>query len=332
VAEGLARTLDEMARQDLDALALGREGNARFVSGATRLWLAGTRPFAPGCVVVRETGAVHLLSVTDCGVPLDIPPERLYPMSWNPATIMGAVAAIPGISDARRIGVDGMTPLFEQLFAAMLPDSELADGEAAMRAARRVKSAADVEHIRAAVAVAEEALGAVVDALRPGVRENELKGVFEERMCQLGTTTPAFEPRFRARAASDRRIEDGDLVSMSAGVLLEGWEGSLTRTWSCGALTAEHERRRSSWNEQWAGLVDRCRPGTRVGDLRAIHPGSNVHGLGLGYEGLEDDAVLDAGMVVQLALEAEGFRGADMLVIREGDAELLTTFPRTSTR
>ena len=72
MAEGLTRALDEMARQDVDVLVLGREGNARFVSGATRLWLAGTRPFAPGCVVVRETGAVHLMSTTDFGVPDEI--------------------------------------------------------------------------------------------------------------------------------------------------------------------------------------------------------------------------------------------------------------------
>ena len=102
MAEGLARALDEMARQDIDVLVLGREGNARFVSEATRLWLAGTRPFAPGCIVVRETGAVHLMSVTDFGVPAEIPPERLYPMSWNPANIMGAVAAAVGQLQHRR--------------------------------------------------------------------------------------------------------------------------------------------------------------------------------------------------------------------------------------
>ena len=61
MAEGLVRALDEMARQDVDLLVLGREGNARFVSEAARLWLAGTRPFAPGCVVVRETGTIRAL-------------------------------------------------------------------------------------------------------------------------------------------------------------------------------------------------------------------------------------------------------------------------------
>jgi Xaa-Pro dipeptidase len=334
VAEGLARTLDAMARRDIDVLVLGREGNARFVSEVTRLWLAGTRPFAPGCVVVRETGAVHLLGVTDFGVPRDIPTDRLYPLSWNPANIMGAVAAAPGVSNAQRIGVDGMTPLFEQLFTPTLPGAELVDGEAVMRAARRVKSPAEIVNINAAIAVAEDAFAVAVDALRPGIRERELKGVFEERMCWRGTTTPAFEGTFCVvdgdgpirRLTSDREIAAGDLVAVSAGVLLDGREGSLARTWSCGAPTAEHRNRRARWAEEWRSLLDRCRPGARAGDLRAV-PGASVHGVGLGYEGLEDDALLEPGLVVQLELESAGVLGADVLLIGDRGAEPLTAFP-----
>src|SRR5438552_13891542 len=107
------RVLEEMARQNVDVLLLGREGNARYVSGARRLFLAGERAFVPGCVVVRETAAVHLLSNTDFGVPDEIPHSNLYPTSWNPATLVGRVTAIPGVEDGSRVGVDGLTPLFE---------------------------------------------------------------------------------------------------------------------------------------------------------------------------------------------------------------------------
>ena len=334
MADGLARTLDEMARREVDVLVLGREGNARFVSGATRLWLAGTRPFAPGCVVVRNTGAVHLMSVTDFGVPPELPPARLYPMSWNPANIVSAVAGVDGVSGAQRIGVDGLTPLFEQLFAAVLPNAELADGEAVMRAARGVKNAAEIECIRAAIAVAEDALGAALDALLPGVREVELKGVFEERMCRRGTTTPAYEGAFSVvdrdrpirRFASDRVVADGDLVAMSAGVLLDGWEGSLARTWPCGRPTVEQRDRRSRWNAHWTVLVDGCRPGARVGDLRAT-AGVAVHGVGCGYEGLDGSDALEPGMVVEVELEAAGVLGADTFLIGAQRAERLTAFP-----
>ncbi len=43
---------------DVDVLVLAREANARYISGVPRLWLAGTRPVGPGCLIVRETGAV----------------------------------------------------------------------------------------------------------------------------------------------------------------------------------------------------------------------------------------------------------------------------------
>src|SRR4029453_19479600 len=97
-----------------------------------------------------------------------------------------------------------------------------------MRAARRVKSAAEVERIRAAISVAEDALGATSEARRPGVREVELKGVFEERSCRLGTTTPAFEGAFCVvegdrpvrRGASQRIIAARDPVAMPPGGLL----------------------------------------------------------------------------------------------------------------
>jgi Xaa-Pro dipeptidase len=334
VADALVRTLGEMARRDVDVLLLGREGNARFVSDATRLWLSGTRPFAPGCVVVRATGAVHLMSVTDAGVPAEIPREQLYPMSWNPVNIVKTVAAVPGVSSAQRIGVDGLTPLFEQILAATLPAAQLADGEALMRVVRRVKTPAEVARIRAAASVAESSLAAVVGALRPGVRESNLKGVFEEAMGELGTTTPAFEGVFCVvdgdgpvrRFVSDRRIAEGDRVAMHAGVLLEGWEGSLARTWPVGTPAPELAARRARWRTEWTQAVDRCRTGVLVGELRAT-PGLSLHGVGLGYEGLEDADLLEPGMTVQMTLEAAGVLGGDVLLFGDGQAESLTAFP-----
>ena len=67
MSEHLTRTLAAMTDVDVDVLLLGRSPNVRYVSGANQLALAGTRPFAPACVVVRGTGAVHLMTTTDEG-------------------------------------------------------------------------------------------------------------------------------------------------------------------------------------------------------------------------------------------------------------------------
>ena len=200
-----------MADSDTDVLMLGRSGNSRWVTGAESLSLSGTRPFAPGCVVVREPASVHLLSNTDEGVPPTSRPRDLFPISWNPMNLMGALAAIPGVPEATRIGVDSITPTMEQLLGATFPNGRLVDGESLIRAVRRVKSNADVDGIRAAIHSPKRACARRSTQLAPGVRERELVGVFEEHMAAHG------EPRVRRDVRRGRRrralaVSDGALA------------------------------------------------------------------------------------------------------------------------
>lgn len=332
MTEHLDRVLAAMGERDVDLLLLGREGNARYVSGARRLWLGGTRAFAPGCAVVRETGAVHLLSVTDDGIPPDVPPERLYPISWNPMNLLQPVVGAPGVAGARRVGVDGITPLFEQLLSEMLRDAEFVDGESLLRSVRRKKSAADVEAIRAAAAVADDAMSATVDALRRGVREVDLVGVFDEGMAVHGVTTPAYdavvsvaEEGAVGRWSTDRVIDDGDVVTISAGVLADGWEASLARTCPVGDLRPEHRSSWSRWWAAWTTLIDRLRPGAVVRDLRSNNV--DLHGVGASYEVLADDDVLEPDLVVALELRDGGILGGDTILVTDDGCDPLTRAP-----
>ena len=95
------RALAQMEKHDLDVLVLGRQANVRYVSGAPQLWVAGTRPFGPTCVVIRETGAIHLLSTWDEGVPDDIPHENLYGIAWNPMNTISVLKGIDGAADCQ---------------------------------------------------------------------------------------------------------------------------------------------------------------------------------------------------------------------------------------
>src|ERR1700721_1449115 len=108
------RALAQMEIHALDVLVLGRQANVRYVSGTPQLWVAGTRPFGPTCVVVRETGAIHLLSTWDEGVPEDIPHENLYGITWNPMNTISGLKRIEGASTAKRVGTDALSPGFAQ--------------------------------------------------------------------------------------------------------------------------------------------------------------------------------------------------------------------------
>jgi Xaa-Pro dipeptidase len=353
------RALDQMAAHDLDVLVLGRQANVRYVTGAPQLWVAGTRPFGPTCVLVRETGAVHLLSTWDEGVPDDIPHENLYGISWNPMNTMSALRRIDGAATALRVGTDALSPVFAKLLPTAFPNAQLVDGELAMRAARRIKTAEEIAALRESVAVVESALAAAVSELRPGVSEQALAGVLLEASAAGGVSTPANqdvawvtsrEHPWR-RANGDGRIQDGDLVAFSAGVLAGGYVGEVGRTWPADKRHAPNGAAALyvRWESLWGKLMAACRPGAGAGELLAAYhaageaepPMPVARGLGMGFDppvvskhlpATAADERLEPGMVLAVTgyVWEEGLGavfGREAVLITADGSEVLTVSP-----
>ena len=293
------RALAQMEKHDLDVLVLGRQANVRYVSGTPQLWVAGTRPFAPTCVMVRETGEIHLLSTWDEGVPDDIPHENLYGISWNPMNTIANLQRIEGAATAKRVGTDALSPGFAQLLPTAFPNAELVDGELAMRAARRIKTAEEVTALREAIRVAEAGLAAAVAELRPGVSEKTLAGVLLEAMAAGGVSTPSTQDAAWVtsrehpwrRASEDGLVRDGDLVAFSSGVLDGGYTGEVGRTWPVGEVHSSADLYRR-WDALWDRLYEACQPGAPAIDLLAAYQAAGeelppmpiARGLGLGFD------------------------------------------------
>jgi len=293
------RALAQMEKHDLDVLVLGRQANVRYVSGAPQLWVAGTRPFGPTCVVIRETGAIHLLSTWDEGVPDDIPHENLYGIAWNPMNTISVLKGIDGAADAKRVGTDALSPGFAQLLPVAFPNAELVDGELAMRAARRIKSREEVISLREAIRVAEVGLAAAVAELRPGISEKTLAGVLLEAMAAGGVSTPATQDAAWVtsrehpwrRASDDGIVRAGDLVAFSAGVLDGGYTGEVGRTWPVDEVNGTSDLYRR-WDALWDRLYEACQPGAPAIDLLTAYQAAGeelppmpiARGLGLGFD------------------------------------------------
>jgi Xaa-Pro dipeptidase len=355
-----ASVLAAMEAEDIDVLVVGREANARYVSGAPRLWTAGSHPFGPGCVLVRATGAVHLLSTWDEGVPAEIPHENLYGISFNRMTFLKVLQDIEGAATVRTVATDGLTPSSAQLLPKAFPSAELVDGEPLLRRLRSVKTPGEVEAIRAAVAVAERALHAAVRSLAPGVTERQLTGVFMEAMAAAGVTTPAGQDvawiTSRAhpwrRSSRDQPVRDGDLVAFEAGVVLRGYSGELGRT--CAAGGSPDRALSEKWDELWDRLLAACGVGASLSGLFEAYDAAGVpvppmpiaRGLGLGFDlplvtgalpQLAAEQRLEPGMVLALTgyVWKEGvgaYFGQEPLVITEAGPEPLSTTPFRETR
>jgi Xaa-Pro aminopeptidase len=350
------RALAQMRAHDLDILVLGRQANIRYVTGAPQLWIAGTRPFGPMCVVVRETGDIYLNSTADEGIPEEIGRDHLYGLAWNPMTLIEVLKNIDGAATARRVGSDAITPTFEALLPLAFPAAELVDGELAMRAARRIKTPGEITAMGPALRVAERGIAAAIGELRPAVSEQTLAGAMLEAMAAGGVSTPATQdaawvtsPEHPWRRAN-REVREGDLVAFAAGALADGYVGEVGRTSPVG--TTADGRTRDLYHRSNAlhdKLIAACRPGASTRELLAAYEAAGepvppmpiAHGLGLGLDppvvsetlsAAGENDQLEPGMVLAVTgyVWQEGLGAAirrDTVHITDGGAEVLTNSP-----
>lgn len=343
-------------------LVVGREANARYISGAPRLWTAGSRAFGPGCVLVRATGAVHLLSTWDEGIPDEIPHENLYGITFNTMNFVKVLQGVDGAATARHIATDGLTPGFAQLLPMAFPSAELVDGEQLMRRVRSVKTPGEVTAIRASIGVAERALAATEAVLGPGVTERQLTGVFMEAMASDGVTTPAGQDvawitsreHPWQRVGRDKPVRPDDLVAFDAGIISGGYSGEVGRTHAVDGIESVDGDLIRQWRDLRDRLMAACRAGAPLTDLLDAYDATGVarppvpvaRGLGLGFDlPLATHALprtagqqcLKAGMVFAVAAYVwkEGVGavyGQDPLVMTATGPELLSTGPIRATR
>jgi len=294
------RVLAEMEAAGVDILITGREANARYIAGVPRLWLAGSRPFGPGCIFVRASGAIHLVSTWDEGVPDDIPREHLHGITFNSQNTLAMLTGIEGAATAQTVATDGLMPSTFGLLRKAFPTAELVDGEQMMRRARCIKMPDEVDAIRESVRVAEHALAAAQAALVDGVTERRLTAVFMEAMAAAGVTTPTTQDvawttsskDSWSRSTRDAAISPGDLVAFDAGVIRDGYVGEIGRTSVIDRLPSGSEALLGRWQELWDRLMTACRPGATGTDLLNAYAAADVppppvpvgRGLGLGND------------------------------------------------
>jgi Xaa-Pro dipeptidase len=351
-----ARLWAAMDRHDLDAVVLGRPAEIAFAAGARQLWTAGSRPFGATCVAVRATGHVHLLSISDFDVPAEIGHDDLYGMWWNPANLTRELAAIPGLAGARRVGTTSSSLTFARLVGAVAPGAELVDGSGALWEARLPKSAAEVERILAAVAIARTGLAAMDAALVPGATERSLRAACLEAIAAAGAPTAPTEGVACATAPTGpvhlRRLDrtdpiaDGQLVVLDPSGFYRGYEGGIGRTRVVGeTATSAHQQLYDRCRSARRAVIGACVPGATGADLagtwaaagEAPPPFPVVYGVGLGMEppiidassGIGAGAVLQAGTVLAVTgwVAAEGVGGVlerDLVLVADDGPVVLT--------
>jgi Xaa-Pro aminopeptidase len=147
---------------------------------------------------------------------------------------------------------------------------------------RLVKSALEIEHMKTASAMADEAMAAGRDTIRPGLLETQLEGVIMGTMMAAGGGYPGIRsmigsgPRAGTHhsPAQRRAIKQGDLVFVDFCGVYDRYHVNLNRTFSLG----EPDPRWTDLMDKAAGCIDAIVAEAKLGD-----PMSRVAEIGQTY-------------------------------------------------
>lgn len=129
----------------------------------------------------------------------------------------------------------------EKLHCQLVPATEL------LISLRQSKDEEEIQRMIAAQRIAEAALDQIVKEIKPGVTEKEIAARLQYLMLAGGAENMSFDPIVASgpngsmphAVPTDRKIQDGDFVTMDFGVLYQGYCSDMTRTVALGHATEE---------------------------------------------------------------------------------------------
>lgn len=241
VRRGLLR--DRCAAAGSAAALVSRPANVRY--------LAGGAP--PGAVLLLGPGEdVLLCPRAPTGEPGHGRPDEALRIELLPAPDgdpVVAAAALAASSGAASLAVEehDLTVARHRAMGQAAPRLQLADLGFTVEQQRVVKDEEEIGCLRIAAEITDQALGELLESILVGRTERHLALELERRLVDHGADGPAFATSVATgpnsgqgrHRPSDRRVEEGDFLSVSLGASYHGYRCEIGRTFVIGTAPAE---------------------------------------------------------------------------------------------
>ncbi|MCQ4206800.1 aminopeptidase P family protein [Streptomyces longispororuber] len=229
------------------AALVSRPANIRY--------LAGAAPHGAVLLLGGETGGSG--DVLLCARPPsgqtgegradeDLRVQILAAPAGDPAVAAADVAAAHG-ADSLAVEEHHLTVARHRALGSVAPRLRLTDLNRAVEQLRFVKDEEEISCLRIAAEIADQALGELLESILVGRTERHLALELERRLVDHGADGPAFATSVGTgpnsgrggHRPSDRRVEEGDFLSVCLGATYRGYRCEIGRTFVIGTSPAD---------------------------------------------------------------------------------------------
>lgn len=238
-----SRLRDRCAATGSAGVLICRPANVRY--------LAGGAP--PGAVLLLGSGGDTLLCPrTPTGDPADGRLDEqlrltvLSTSAGDPAVAAAELARTAGV-DSLAVEEHHLTVARHRAIGSVAPRLRLADLGLAVEQQRIVKDEEEIACLRIAAEISDQALGELLESILVGRTERHLALELERRLVDHGADGPAFATSVATGPNSgrgghrptDRRVEEGDFLSVCVGANYRGYRCEIGRTFVIGTTPAD---------------------------------------------------------------------------------------------
>jgi Xaa-Pro dipeptidase len=374
----LSRAMAALEASDLGALLVFDNNNIRYLTGvAIGEW---TRDKLCRYALYTRTGELYLWDFGSAAVH-----HRMYCPWLKPENCIASYSTMRGAAppDAHLVR-RGVAEIKDRLAAAGVAGQpvgvdftelpvlfelqrrgiEVRDGQQVMLDARQVKSADEIALLATAAAMVDGVYQDIADALKPGIRENEIVALASKRLYEMGSDDVESINAVSGERCnphphnfSDRMIRPGEQAFFDIMHSFNGYRTCYYRTFSVGRASQPQRDAYKRAREWMDTAIELIRPGVMTSDVARLWPTAEDigladektafglqfgHGLGLALHerpiisrltSLDAPVAIEQGMVFALETycpAADGVSAArieEEVVVTATGVEIITRFP-----
>ncbi len=158
-----------------------------------------------------------------------------------------------------------------------------------------IRSAGEIQKILKACQIVKETLEMLQEFIDPGITPLELDTKAEKFIRSKGAE-PGFKGLYGYPATlcisvddevvhgipNDRRLQDGEIVSIDVGSLIDGYYGDHAKTYSVGRIDSNKKKLITVTQDCLMAGIDQALPGNRIGDIsHAVQKKAESNGYGV---------------------------------------------------